>query len=642
MSGIFGIINLNGAPVRRQNLDLMSAAIAHRGIDGGDVWIEGAMGMGHLMTQITPESVHEHNPYAIGNLVITADARLDNRDELFHKLEVHHSERKNMPDSHLIVMAYKKWGQECSAHLLGEFSFAIFNRRSHTLFCARDHMGFRPFFYYHSAHHFIFASEIKSILALPFVPKELNKTKLAIRLLPIERDVTQTFFQGIFRIKCAHWLSLEENKRVIRSYWLPDYPGRLPYTSGDEYIEAMRELIQEAVHCRLRIKEDIPVGVTLSGGLDSSAVACIAARHLKDRGKTLHAFSAVLPMDHQGIERDERSFMEMVLKQEENIAIHYVTAPGSTPFDELETAFHETGNTVKALHYLDRALWRAARQQGVRALFSGEGGDNMVSYDAQGMLYQLTRQWRLATAIKTAKQVSAIEGKSLSKILKTEVLALLLPQWLMNIYRYKVRGKRRIHPGSIEHSPVNPEFARKYDIPPGMFKKDFYRTRNLAAKDFREFILSAIKVGKFMVEDENVREAAFGLNCHLPLFDKRIVEFFLALPPEHLLTGGWKRGHFRFAMADILPPGIQWRKSKTPFSPNFHRRVMTTRKEMTAFLNNIKRSDPVRQYLDIDKIKNQFDRVQPVKGRNDWENQTYAILVNGIILIKFLHWINGK
>ena len=180
MSGIAGALNLNGRPLEREDMARMVQSIAHRGPDGSGVWSEGAVGLGHRMLWTTPESLNEKLPLADGarNMAITADARIDNRDELFDALNVD-GQRDEISDSELILLAYQRWGERCPERLQGDFAFAIWDGVNQLLFCARDHMGVKPFHYYRSSQAFIFASEIKALFALPEVSPRINESRLA-------------------------------------------------------------------------------------------------------------------------------------------------------------------------------------------------------------------------------------------------------------------------------------------------------------------------------------------------------------------------------------------------------------------------------------------------------------------------------
>jgi asparagine synthase (glutamine-hydrolysing) len=567
--------------------------------------------------------------------VITADARIDNREELLTCLSISTSQKDSIPDSILILKSYEKWGENCPQYLLGEFAFAIWNKRDKRLFCARDHIGFRPLFYYHCNYNFIFASEIKGMRSLDFIPLQFNEMTLATHLLPLEKDNGQTFFEGILRLKCAHILAISRDNKVrYGKYWAPEPQNRFNYSSDSDYAEALRDIIINSVSCRLRT--NLPVSVSLSGGLDSSAIACIAARQLREKGQSLIAVSSVLPVNHQGIETDERNYIQAVLDQEPNIDIQFVTAAGKGPFDfpAMERGIQQIESPLPAVFYMNQALWQAARDKGARCMLNGEGGDHMVSYQSGDALYRLYRDFRWIAGFDLIKQLRIIEEKGVPRILRDNFLRPLLPAGFLNLFFY-VKGKIT---GQLKNpvSAIKPEFQRRYGIDP--IKMMGYA--NITARDYRQFIISKIQRGKLAIEDLNIKHSHYNMENHCPFLDKRIIEFFMTVPPEKFFMGGKKRGLFRHAMEGILPPLIQWRNDKGTFTPDFHQRVLLKQQEAKAFLDSLSKDDPARKYLDLDIIREQFKYVSPVRNREQWETKTQRILVKNIILIKFLHWIN--
>jgi len=168
MSAIVGLYRRNGQPADRADLERMAESLAHRGPDAAGLWNNGPVGLGHRMLWTTPESLHEQLPLVnkSEDVVITADARIDNRDELIAALGLSEWPHGEISDSGLILCAYEQWGEGSPKRLLGDFAFAIWDGRSQTLFCTRDHFGVKPFYYHQSAQVFVFASEIKALLCI--------------------------------------------------------------------------------------------------------------------------------------------------------------------------------------------------------------------------------------------------------------------------------------------------------------------------------------------------------------------------------------------------------------------------------------------------------------------------------------------
>ena len=254
MSGIAGIWNLDGRPVERDKLRRMVESLAHRGPDASGIWTAGPVGLGHTMLWGTPQAPHEQLPLTkpLSDLTITADARIDNRADLIEILELGGNCPAMIPDSELILRAYEKWGEDCAANLIGDFAFAIWDGRKQTLFVARDHFGTKPFCYYRSETIFAFASEVKALLCLPEVPRQINEARIADFLVGELEMInnTCTFYQSIFRFPPAQTMTVDCKKIRTQAYWSPDPTKEIRYASDGEYAEAFLQIFTEAVDCR--------------------------------------------------------------------------------------------------------------------------------------------------------------------------------------------------------------------------------------------------------------------------------------------------------------------------------------------------------------------------------------------------------
>ena len=191
----------------------------NRGPDGIDVWYEDKSGLGNCMFHTTHEAVGETLPYVDrdNGLVITADARIDAREELAKNLGLFERLKNGIPDSHLILAAYRKWQTKCVHHLVGDFTFMIWDKNRQQLFCARDHLGVKPLYYHLSDHTFVAASEVRAILNVPQVPKRINEARLADYLVePLEViDKTSTLYDSISRLPPAHPLLISQEQNTI-------------------------------------------------------------------------------------------------------------------------------------------------------------------------------------------------------------------------------------------------------------------------------------------------------------------------------------------------------------------------------------------------------------------------------------------
>ena len=224
MSAIFGILDISGADVEPQSLNSMRQEMATWGPDRSAIWIDRGIGLGQLLLFNTPKAVREKLPSEgpDGSFVMTAEARIDNREDLFRELNVDPGERSELTDSQLIERAYLRWGRTCPDHLLGDWSFAIWDRLDQKLFLARDHHGNTSFYYYQDADYFAFASSKAALLALPRVPRRLNELRISQTLVSLVsgllQDIQSADRNGLLRSNLFHWQFIFLHFSVYRKH----------------------------------------------------------------------------------------------------------------------------------------------------------------------------------------------------------------------------------------------------------------------------------------------------------------------------------------------------------------------------------------------------------------------------------------
>ena len=279
MSSITGILYRDGRLMSPSIIQNMNDCLSHRGPDGSALWNNDTVAIGHQMLYTTSESLHEMLPFydEETQIAITADARIDNRKDLAIELDI--SDNEDISDSYFILKSYEMWGENCPKHLLGDFVFGIWDNKENKLFCARDHMGVKPLYYYLNENIFLFSTEIKALFNLSEVPRELNEKKLALYLNRDILDKEQTFYKDIKSLPAAHFLKITSEKFTKEIYWKLDPNLDLKMDSEEDYAKAFKDIFTEAVRCRLR--SHYPIGFELSGGLDSSSIVCMAKKILK-------------------------------------------------------------------------------------------------------------------------------------------------------------------------------------------------------------------------------------------------------------------------------------------------------------------------------------------------------------------------
>jgi asparagine synthase (glutamine-hydrolysing) len=393
MSGFVGILNLDGAPVDSRLLGRMTDFLAFRGPDAQQIWIDHHVGLGHTMLRTTFESEHERQPWSLdGQVWITADARVDAREELMRELASHG--RPNLggaTDVELILHAYHVWGESCVDHLIGDFAFAIWDGPERRLFCARDHMGVKPLYYALVGNSIIFSSALDCISFHPAVSDKLNELAIADFLLcGFNQDPATTVFDDIQRLPPAHIATWSQTGFLTRRYWTLPIDGPISYSRPGDYVDRFRELLRIAVGDRLRTNW---IGVFMSGGLDSPALAATARDLLQERSPAIavQAFTAVYD---RAMPDQERHYSGMVAKHL-GIPIHYWARDREMLIPWSRQTLVDTPEPVyDPFAYALGFEYRKQVAAHGRVFLYGEGPDNALCCDWLAHLARLAKERR--------------------------------------------------------------------------------------------------------------------------------------------------------------------------------------------------------------------------------------------------------
>ena len=638
MSGIIGILNLDSKPVEPGQIGRMVDCLAHRGPDGSEAWVDGPVGMGHCMLWTTPESLIEKYPLinAQGDLTLTADARIDNREELLSALNLKEFPAHTITDGQLIIRAYEKWGQDCPEKLVGDFAFAIWDKRNQIMFCARDPVGAKSFFYFKSPSAFVFASEIKAILHASGVPHQLNELRIAEHLVQFFDDQTLTFYKDIFRLSAANSITIGPGEFRIRVYWSLDPKREIRMRSEEEYSQSFLEILTEAVRCRLR--SAYPVGSTLSGGLDSSSIACIARKlGLDDGKKPLDTFSAIFPSlpENELRKIDERLFIETVIALG-GFESHYIEADLLSPLTDVDQALWLQDEPFLAPNlYMHWGLYQAAQKAGVRVFLDGIDGDVTISYGLE-YLADLTRTGRWKTLYDEATAISNKPDASISprKIIMQYGILPIIPEPVFRIWRAAHGGK---NPSWYENTAINPVFAKRVHLEErirSLSQNGLTIFSGARRKHWQSLNSALIPLGLELLDKVTNK---FSIEARYPFFDRRLIEFCLALPPSQKLSKGWTRIIMRRAMEGILPPEIQWRFTKANLSPNF---LLNLYEYENVTIDNIiddqKNANTIAPFVELTELADAYRRYksQPLKDEN------VALILYGAVILAL--WLKNR
>ena len=566
MSGIAGIFFRDGRPVESARLQKMSAAMAHRGPHGEGVWARGGAGFAHRQLHTCPEGVQERQPLAdrSGELCLVFDGRIDNREELFSELKVSQDAWGSISDTVLLLAAYRNWGEDCAAKLLGDFAFAVWDAANQRVFCARDAMGIRPFYYYLDERRFIFASEIQALLASGEIASKTNFPLLARHLTGDFADAEQTRHANVLRLPARHAVSVAAGTFAKRKYWDFD-PSRTVFCKTDaEYAEHFREIFSTAVRDRLRSRT--PVGARLSGGLDSSSVVCMAHREMAERGEltpALETFSNVF----DGLPCDERPYIDAVIAESGATANFF---PFQPEHHETPSRFAEMfpDNLYHPGMSVNVAMCRNMGERGFHAAFEGIGGDELLAPGCQHVT-DLVAERKWEAAWREIKAIDSQSGFSKWDLVYSYALIPFLPRFVKPV----LRPLHRFIRGKPVESCVRKDFLKKMGVErrAGGHTPPRYKTR--AQQKIYDVLYSGWNA-LIAVEEIESFNARFGIEVRYPFLDRRVADFVIGLPAEQRWRGQSKF-ILREAMQGVLPEAVRTRRGKAEFSP-------VIRKELTG------------------------------------------------------------
>jgi len=544
MSGILGIVNLDGAPVDPALLGKMADSLAFRGPDAQETWIGGNVGFGHTMLRTTWEAEHERQPCSLdGQVWITADARIDARSDLIAVLRSKGQEvAAGVPDVELILRAYQVWGEGCVEHLLGDFAFAIWDAPRRRLFCARDHLGVKPFFYAHVGQTVVFSNTLDCVRIHPSVSDRLNDLAIADFLLfSFNQEFGTTVYAEVHRLPPAHTASWSVDGSALTRYWTLPIDEPIHYRRSSDYVERFRELLDTAVGDRLRNDR---LAIFMSGGLDSTTLAAVACSLFRKQRRDLevHAFTSVF--DDYG---DDRRYATMVAKHL-NIPIHLRTGGSDDTVDPAwnQTSFHTPEPIPSPLNLENDLAWFQEASSHSRVFFWGEGSDNALSYEWRPYLKYLIGRGRYLRAVSdTCRHVIHHRRIPLLPSIPRMVRVRFdpdyklpsFPPWLSPEFesRYRLRGRweeQRAKEASLSLlHPVRPDAYTSFTGP----------------------------LWQALFEGLDSGNTSAALEARVPFVDLRLLRYMLSVPAMP-----WCRVKYlqRQAMRGILPEPVR-RRLKT-------------------------------------------------------------------------------
>jgi asparagine synthase (glutamine-hydrolysing) len=588
---ILGVFNRDGRPILPGDYECWLESISVRPALSREEW-------NNTCVRLTAIGCRQGHAGSIGK--IAARARIDNRDELFRLLDVPSSQQNSISDEQLIASAYEKWGFDLGSHLLGDWAFALWDQAKRSLILGHDFLGAAGFYYYLSDERLIFASSLSCLLANPAVPQRLNPLAIAQMSSRGKRD-TASFYRDIFSLQPAHIVAVTATGMQSRAYWHPSQIRSVRLSSDDAYVEMFREIFSSAVRCRLQNSES--AGIFLSGGLDSSSVAALAAPELAGRNQILTSWTWVpgreLPNRRSADCLDESGRVAKIRDHVGNLETFFVKASVG-PLAGIRRVLGIIGQPsyIASSAFWMTPLFDAARSHGARTLLTGDWGNFTISWRGEASVLPRFRSW----ADRTFNTLRSAAGNE---------------QW-------------------NPRSAVRPGTARRYLAELPSVNPELERLRRQSRQPLQS-IYNLLQAGSVAIATGV--GAHFGLDIMIPPLDKHVVEFCLGIPDRCYACMGQTRLLIREAMDGLLPDEVVWTERRGRVLGDFPAWIRAEYDEIAEFLDRLRKSPLAQEWLDIPLMAHGLDAVQRSDSRAAINafGPTYGGLGLGLFFLEHEH-----
>jgi len=603
MCGIAGIIQVNSNNYGIPHLKKMTDTLTHRGPDGEGLWQNEnrTVLLGHRRLCIIDLSEAAAQPMNyLNRYSLVHNGEIYNYIELKNELVQKGYSFRTQSDTEVIAAAYDHWNEECVEHFDGMFAFAIWDEEEQELFAARDRFGEKPFFYYYDKEKFVFASEMKALWAVGI--QRIANLKMLFNFITIgyvdnpERP-EETFFENIFKLPSASRLYYTpvSGELIIERYWDINPGFQDEKITTEEATEKFRHFFETSVKRRLR--SDVTVGTSLSGGLDSSSIAAMS-HELQATSQNHQCFTAIFP----GFEKDERHFSSQVANQF-GLQQHLVSITVEDLINDWESfLYHQEEPVGSASAFAQYKVFELAKQQDVTVLLDGQGADEILGG------YHKYYKWYWQELFQKRKLLRSGEIAAARKIGIQEkfgfknIMASLLPDLASVI----LERQYLLH--ALNHEDLAKEFVKLQS------KEAYYTTPELSHLNGLLYFNTCVHGLEELLRYADRNSMAHGREVRLPFLNHELVEFIFTLPPHFKIREGWTKWLLRESMAKRLPAEITWRRDKVGFEPP--QKQWMQNKKLREMIQE------ARQKLVKEKILNPGVITKPIQGSSAYETNT--------------------
>ena len=569
----------------------------------GAQWDGGQIALGRRLYRSLPEDIHDRGPLIGrgGDCVLVADLRLDNRDDLTSQLQVSPERARTLADADILMAAWERWGLDLFDRLVGDYAFALWEQAAQRLVLARDPLGLRPLHYHRGAGAFAFASMPKGLHALPEIPRAPDEDRVAEFLALLPESGAQSFFKGVERVEAGCVAIVTRAGVTQRRHWQPARKT-LKLASADDYAEAMRHHLDQAVRSQLRGAGG-EVAARLSSGFDSSAVATSAARILAPEGGKVVAFTAVpregyAGPDPRGRHGDEGPIAAKTAALYPNMEHVLVRPGGRTPLDTLDRDFHLYDRPVLNLcnNLWVGAINDAARERKLSVMLTGQLGNMSISYDGGTLLPALVGRGRLIRWFR--ESAAAVRGSDMRW--RGALAASFGPYLPAPAWGWLNRTFNGREVGIASYSAIRPDLLARLDLPARAKARGLdldYRPRRDGFES-RLWVLRRVDLGNYV----KGALGGWGIDQRDPTADRRLIEFCLSVPEEQYFANGQSKALARKAFAGRVAPEVIAMRGKGYQAVDWHEGLTAARGAVAEEIARLEDCTPAAAAIDLPRL----------------------------------------
>ncbi len=561
MCGLAGYINLSKKPVKRGDLESMIRVARHRGPDDEGYYIYNNIGLGHCRLSIIDLSKAGHQPMFDRDkkICVVHNGEVYNFIELRRELESKGYHFTSNTDTEVLIHGYAEWGKGLLDKINGMFAFAILDLRDNTLFCTRDRLGIKPFYYYYDRERFLFASEIKQIVNVNDIPRVANLGAISDYLSFQYALSDETFFSGIKRRLPGHTITLDLKSGALddKTYWDLGFNAEEGYPE-DDLSGSLKGLLEDSV--RLRLRSDVPLACSLSGGVDSSSVTCMASRLSSDR---LKAFTANFA---DGEYYDESRWARVVAS---HAGVDYrEILVNSQQFEELlEKVIWHLDEPVAGPSIMPQYLVSKAASRETKVILGGLGGDELFGG------YRWYSQFLFQNIIdRLGFAPNALPDRSNLTLFKDFIAKYGARSFLSSVRRFSFAedpGRTYARILSIFTEREHHKLTNGMDYNPIKSFQDRFNSMNGESPIATLFKFDLKYYLPALLHLEDRASMAVSLESRVPILDHRIADLASRIPVELKLKRGLSKSILRESMIGLVPDEILKRQDKKGFPTPF-------------------------------------------------------------------------